>query len=380
MSPRRICQINLSAALGGAEVYTHFFTQALLAIGCETELFVREGAAFWDSFDFSGARVTPVRSAGEIAAHLCAEPQWLVIHAPVPSSDLEPLRLRHRLAGFANQALYSHKRPAYYDLCHLLLPVSQYVIATLEREGLGQIYREPLLGVADLSRRTGTGAAIIDQPLYDWDRKKLRDRVFARFYPAWRAITPRQTFSRRPGMTLGIVSRIAPLKQFTAQFEVLAPVLADFPQVSIEIFGSGVGYRPVHDLRRALAPLADRVRFWGEQVDVAAIYPQLDFLLTGLPEREALGLNVLEAQICGTPVLAVRAPPFTETVVEGETGYFYTDPRDDAGADFRRVMQRLVASPGRPDPRLATAHLERFSMPAFIARVGRLAEHLAASA
>jgi glycosyltransferase involved in cell wall biosynthesis len=379
LSPRRICQINLSAALGGAEVYAHFFTKALLAVGCETELFVREGADFWNSFDFGDAHMTPVRDAGEIAALLPGDRRWIVIHSPVPSGVLEFLRSRHRLAGLAHQALYDHQRPAYYDLSHLLIPVSQYVIATLEREGLSQIYREPLLGVADLSRGQRPGAAIVDQPLYDWDRNKLRDRVFSAFYPALRALTPRRTFLRRPGIALGIVSRIAPLKQFTAQFEVLAPVLASFPQVSLEIFGSGVGYKPVRDLRHALAPIADRVRFWGEQGDVAAIYPQLDYLLTGLPEREALGLNALEAQICGTPVLAVRAPPFTETVIEGETGFFYADPREDGGADFRSLMQRLVAAPDRPDPRKARAHIERFSMPAFVERVGRLADHLSAA-
>jgi glycosyltransferase involved in cell wall biosynthesis len=253
------------------------------------------------------------------------------------------------------------------------------VIDTLEREGLGRIYREPLLGVADFSRRDDGGAAgaILDQPLYDWDRNKMRDRVFSVLYPAWRAITPRRVFARRPaGLALGIVSRIAPLKQFTAQFRLLAPIIAEFPAASLDVFGSGVGYRPVHDLRRALAPLGNRARFWGEQDNVAAIYPQLDYLLTGLPEREALGLNVIEAQNCGTPVLAVRAPPFTETVVDGETGYFYADPRDDAGADFRDLMRRLAGAPTRPDPRKATAHLERFSKPAFTARVGRLVEHL----
>lgn len=377
MSLRRISQINLSAALGGAEVYAHIFTEALHAIGYETEVFVREDAAFWDTFDFGGAPITRVRDAGEILARLSGPPQWLLIHAPVPSEHLEGLRERHRLAGIANQALYDHKRPAYYDLSHLLVPLTEYVIATLEREGLRRIYREPVLGVADMARRAGMGSAIIDQPLYDWDRRKVRDRVLGALYPAWRALTPRRTFLRRPGITLGIVSRIAPLKQFTAQFKLLAPVLAEFPDVSLEIFGSGVGYRPVQDLRRALAPVADRVRFWGEQGDVARIYPQLDYLLTGLPEREALGLNALEAQVCGTPVLAVRAPPFTETVVEGETGFFYTDPRADGGADFRRVMRHVVALPQRPDPRLATAHLERFSMPAFTARVDRLARHLA---
>jgi hypothetical protein len=42
-------------------------------------------------------------------------------------------------------------------------------------------------------------------------------------------------------------------------------------------------------------------------------------------------------------------------------------------------MQRLVAAPERPDPRKARAHIERYSMPAFVERVGRLADHLSAA-
>jgi glycosyltransferase involved in cell wall biosynthesis len=102
---------------------------------------------------------------------------------------------------------------------------------------------------------------------------------------------------------------------------------------------------------------------------VAAVYRSIDFLLTGLPEREALGLNVLEAQVCGTPVLAPRAPPFTETVVDGVTGFLFTDPREDRGREFGALLDRLVATGLRPDPRTAREHLARFSFDAFADRV-----------
>lgn len=46
-----------------------------------------------------------------------------------------------------------------------------------------------------------------------------------------------------------------------------------------------------------------------------------------MPEREALGLNVIEAQACGVPVMAPGAPPFTETVLPEQTGWLYADPR-----------------------------------------------------
>ena len=68
---------------------------------------------------------------------------------------------------------------------------------------------------------------------------------------------------------------------------------------------------------------------------------------------------------------AVRAPPFTETVIDGETGYFYTDPREGGGASFAQLLDRLQGGATRPDPRQAVAHLERFSFAAFRERVAR---------
>ena len=37
-------------------------------------------------------------------------------------------------------------------------------------------------------------------------------------------------------------------------------------------------------------------------------------------------------------MIAVNAPPFSETVVDGETGFLYRDPRQYAGADFGRQL------------------------------------------
>jgi glycosyltransferase involved in cell wall biosynthesis len=189
---------------------------------------------------------------------------------------------------------------------------------------------------------------------------------------------PVTELSKRPGLTLGIVSRLTPIKQFPLMFGILAPVMARFPQVNLEIFGSG-GYASVRDLRAALAPMQQQVRFWGHQPDVAAVYPQLDFVLSGLPEKEALGLNLIEAQFCGTPVLAVRAPPFTETVIDGQSGWLFTDPREDGGASFAQLLERLQGGGARPDPRQAAAHLERFSFAAFRERVARALAAVAAA-
>ena len=205
----------------------------------------------------------------------------------------------------------------------------------------------------------------------------MRDRVFGLAYALYERRRTHPAFARRPGVTLGIVSRLTPIKQFPLLFRHLAPVLARHPQFRLEIFGAG-GYASVRDLRRALAPSRGRIRFWGTQTQVGAVYRSIDYLMTGLPEKEALGLNVLEAQSCGCPVLAVDAPPFTETVAPEITGLLYPDPRADGGAGFERLLARLSAAPFRFDEARAPAHLAQFSSEAFRARVAAMISWLGA--
>jgi glycosyltransferase involved in cell wall biosynthesis len=111
---------------------------------------------------------------------------------------------------------------------------------------------------------------------------------------------------------------------------------------------------------------------------VQDVYPCLDYLLTGLPDKEALGLNALEAQACGTPVLAIDAPPFGETVLDGKSGYLYRDPREDGGRSFGKLLESISAGRARPDPRVDAAdHLAQFSYPALVGRAQRMLAALA---
>lgn len=365
----KVCyQINLQHSLGGGEIYTRFFTQALCALGWETVLFVHERAHFWREAEIPGARFIPVSSYKEIALYLPETPSLFITHSPALGPLGEQLRQHHFLVSFAHMPLYG-RNPAPFREVDMIFAVSNHVIASIKAAGLNHFYPQPLYGVADLARGGADSDIIVAASCYDWDSHKLRDLALGLAEPLYRQFRPIQTFSRKPGLTLGIVSRLTPIKQFPLMFEILATAIRQFPQINLEIFGSG-GYASVRDLKRSLAPIHGQIRFWGQQPNVAAVYRQLDFLLTGLPEKEALGLNVIEAQVCGTPVLAVNAPPFTETVVEGETGYFFTDPRQDDGCDFARLLGKLLTMRGKfPDPRQATTHLERFSLAQFSQRV-----------
>lgn len=359
-------QINLQQGLGGGEIYTRFFTRALSELGWETVLFVHEQAHFWRNMDMPGLRIVPVRRYEDIIPLLPETPALFVTHSPALGPLGEILHRRHFLISFAHMPL-TGRNPAPFRAVDLILAVSGHVIASLQNAGLDHYYPPPLYGVADLER--GSDAPIHAASSYDWDLRKFRDRMLGLTEPLARRLRPTRTFSRKKeGLTLGIVSRLTPIKQFPLMFEILAPVIRRFPQVNLEIFGSG-GYASVRDLKRALAPIRRQVRFWGQQSNVGAIYRQLDFLLAGLPEKEALGLNVIEAQHCGTPVLAIHSPPFTETVTEGETGLFYTDPRQDSGEDFARLLGELVAGRERPRPLPGSPHLAKFAFPEFKQRV-----------
>jgi len=371
---RLVYQINLQEGMGGGEIFTRFLTAALHTLGWRTKLFVSPRASFWRELALGAATVVPVRTLGEIEAQLEGPKQatkaLVITHSVLPPDEAERFALHSLLTGFVHMPLYE-RFPEGLRHYRLLFGVSEHVIASIRSRGLANVYAQPLYGIADLAPRgASAGGTVRAASPYDWDRRKLRDRLLGAIVPLASTLVPRRVFAKRPGLTLGIVSRITPIKQFPTMFAILAGVLARCPWLNLEIFGSG-GYASVRDLKSALAPIERQVRFWGQQDDVAAIYPQLDYVLSGLPEKEALGLNLIEAQCCGTPVLAVRAPPFTETVIEHQTGFFFTDPREDRGESFARLLERLSAGAARPDPRRATAHLERFSIAAFRERLAR---------
>lgn len=369
-------QVNYQTSFGGDEVFTRAVCRALAALGRPQVLFVHREAKFWDGLGLEGVECVPIGTVEEIDAHLPAQGAQLLTHNLPDAATAARWGARHRLAGFLHMPLWQ-RDPEGLDAYRLLLPVSAYVAESARARGLSNVHGEPLLGVADLAPR-GPGAGPIRRgPLFDPDARKPRDRLVAAASALGARLRGARAFERGPGLTLGIVSRLTPIKQFPLLFSILAPRLAARPGVRLEVFGSGA-YASVRDLRRALSPLGSRARLWGRQDDVAAVYPQLDYLLSGLPEKEALGLNLIESQAAGTPVIAVRAPPFTETVLDGETGYLYRDPREDAGAAFDALLGRLERGERRPDPQLARAHLDKFSATSFATRLARALDAMSA--
>jgi glycosyltransferase involved in cell wall biosynthesis len=372
-------QINLQPSVGGGEVYTRSFTRALVQAGARVTLYVDKANRFWDSLPAAQVEVVRVSDPQQIVDRLPKQGALLVTQSRIPASLFELAAGRHTLTGFAHMPMLG-RSAAEFSRYSTVFTVSNYCIGLLREAGVSQVYPEPLYGTCELEGGSPSlseaNSSIQARSPYHWDTRKGRDRLLSVLEPVARSIQAPRTFSKKPGLTLGIVSLLSPIKQFPLLFAHLAPRIARFPQVQIEIFGNG-GYAQVRDIRESLSPMGDRVRFWGYQREVACVYPQLDYLMTGLADKEALGLNVLEAQAAGTPVLAPRAPPFTETMVHGASGFLYRDPREDGGGEFESVLSGVIEGRLKPDLNAAAVHLEKFSFAAMTRRLHGVLEHLA---
>ena len=358
-------QLNFQTHLGGGEIYTAFVCRALSMLGIKTRLLVHPQAKFWGQLSLpADIEIVRTSAGASLRKYLPEQPIWLLAHGPLPI-ELRAVVPQHLRTAIAHMPIQGRNAMS-FDGHDMVFPVSGWVRDGLIAAGIPS-WHQPLYGVADLSRASESNT-ITRNSRYDWDRRKLRDRLLSWIEPSIESLRPHPAFVRRPGLALGIVSRITPIKQFPLLFSQLAPVLAKSTHINLEFFGSG-GYASIRDIDRALQPIVSKVRFWGHQSNVTAAYRCLDYLMTGLPEKEALGLNIIEAQNCGLPVLAPKAPPFMETIVDGKTGFLYDDPRKDNGRSFGLLLEKLQALPKPLNPQDAPDCLTRFSFDAFIERL-----------
>jgi glycosyltransferase involved in cell wall biosynthesis len=104
----------------------------------------------------------------------------------------------------------------------------------------------------------------------------------------------------------------------------------------------------------------DNVTFLGRRSDTDVRELYRGAAVTLLPGEEDFGIVPVEAQACGSPVVALGRGGALETVRPDETGILVDDPSAPALADgIRRAMSR------RFDPALIRRHAERFSRERF---------------
>ncbi|HEU4350073.1 MAG TPA: D-inositol-3-phosphate glycosyltransferase [Actinoplanes sp.] len=390
-TPRRIATLSVHTSpleqpgtgdAGGMNVYIVEVSKRLARLGVEVEIFTRAT----DSSLPSVVEMAPGVSVRHITAG--------------PFEGLSKEELPSQLCAFTNGVLRAEAAhpPGYYDLVHSHYWMSGQV-GWLARERWGV----PLVHTAH------TRAKVKNALLADGDRPEPRARIIGEeqvtaeadrlvantrfeaqdlvgFYDA----DPTRLTVVQPGVDLGrfrpgsadrrrlglpergyvvaFVGRIQPLKGPDVLIRALAEMRrsgAPAAGVTVVICGgpSGSGLdqpTALIDLAASLG-VADAVRFLPPQTgdDLAALYRSAD--LVAVPSHnESFGLVALEAQACGTPVVAAAVGGLITAVRDGESGVLVDghDPRD-----WARMLTGLLDAPSyrRQLARGAVRHARHFS-------------------
>ncbi len=164
--------------------------------------------------------------------------------------------------------------------------------------------------------------------------------------------------ARHPSPMVGYLGRLKRYKSVDHLLEALPAVLKTIPDLKVRVVGDG-------DDRPRLESISAQIGLQGV-VEFTGFVPEREKveILRGLwfgvmpSVKEGWGLTVLEANACGTPVIASRVPGLKEAVLDGETGLLY--PYGDRGA-LAEAMVRLLTDEGLR-ARLSSEALKRASL------------------
>jgi glycosyltransferase involved in cell wall biosynthesis len=166
-------------------------------------------------------------------------------------------------------------------------------------------------------------------------------------------------------------SRMVPYKKM----QLIVEAFAAMPDRRLVVIGDGPQFK------RIKAVATENVTLLGYQ-PFAVLQSHLQrakaFIFAA---EEDFGIAPLEAQACGTPVLAFAKGGASETVVDGVTGLHFHEQSAEAIRDAVERLEKLP--PGYFDPSVLRAHADRFSTRNFRAQFrefvdARWAEHLVA--
>lgn len=381
-SPRRIATLSVHTSpldqpgtgdAGGLNVYVAQVAKRLAARGTEVEIFTR-----------AVCRDTP--PLAELAPGVLVRSV-----AAGPFEELDKHDLPGQVCQFTLEVLRAEaaSEPGRYDLVHAHYWLSGKVGAVVkERWGVPLVQSMHTLGkVKNAALATGDSAepderirgelevvAAADRlvantveearqltGLYGADPAKVRTvnpgadlSVFRPGGPAAAAAARRRLGVAPDALVLLFVGRVQPLKgpdvvlEAAARLLELDPALRATLQVVIVGGPSGRQERADPDRMRELAArlgIGDVVRFEPPcpQEELAQWYRAATVMLAP-SHSESFGLVALEAQACGTPVVAASVGGLRTVVRDGGSGVL-VDGHDPA--DWARQIQCLVAAPRR---------------------------------
>jgi len=148
------------------------------------------------------------------------------------------------------------------------------------------------------------------------------------------------------------MSRLVPYKRI----DLIVQAFSEMPDKELVVIGDGPEYDAIE---RKAGP---NVTMLGYQPDDAVTYYMENARAFVFAAEEDFGIVPVEAQACGTPVIAYGRGGTQETVIPGTTGVFFAEQDTEhikaAVAEFERIEPQL-------NPEEIRAQAERFSVSVF---------------
>ena len=389
--PRRVATLSVHTSpldqpgagdAGGMNVYIIEVSRRLAARGIAVDVFTRA-------------------TSSDLPPVVEMSPGVTVRHVPAgPFEDLGKEELPAQLCAFTAAVLREEAQhePGFYDVVHshywlsgqvgwlardrwsVPLIHTAHTLAKVKNAALADGDRpEPRLRVigeeqvvAEADRLIANTAEEARQLVHHYGADPRRTLVVPpgvdldRFSPGDRTVARRALGIRPDAVVLMFVGRIQPLKAPDLLLAAAAEMLADDPtlrdRLEVHVIGapSGSGLEAPRQLEQLAATLgiADLVRFLPPQPPhrLAVHYRAADVAVVP-SHNESFGLVALEAQACGTPVVAAAVGGLPTAVCDGVSGLLVEgrDPADYAAAIRGVLARRPFLAAG------ARRHAARFS-------------------
>lgn len=152
--------------------------------------------------------------------------------------------------------------------------------------------------------------------------------------------------ARKDPFLIAHVGRLKRYKKLDTLIHALARVRKTLPEARLVVGGTGEAGPGLEKLARELG-IADAVEFRGylSGEDKVRLYNEASVFVNA-SLKEGWGLTSVEANACGTPVVATDAPGLRDSVRHGETGLLV--PPDDPDA-FAGAVLALLGNPERTE-------------------------------
>ena len=353
---------------GGMNVYIRAVADRLARDGVEVDLFTRcrGGADHETKHPSSGVSVVSVKAGpcapipkSDIPRYLPEFLGGVLRHARTEDRSYDVVHSHYWLSGWVGRAMRDLWKTPLVASFHTLGKVKNYSLAPHEApEPPARLYGEQrVIAAADriLAATPAEAAQLVG--LYRAEPGRIHlvppgvDRAI--FRPRSRADARERL--HLTGLRLALyVGRLQPHKgpdvavRTLAEAVALDPAASEHLQLAIVGGPSGDGAEVARLMELAVAlGVADRVMLFPPQPQerLADFYAAADVVL--VPSRsESFGLVALEAEACGTPVIAAAVGGLRTVVQDGRTGFLVEghDPADHAEQMLRVIREPALQS------------------------------------